>query len=433
MPDAIHLEAIDKLVAAISPIGDRKLASFLFGRPGAPPHERRFGAELAVDRKAYTRALLFIRQSGATYLRAISMGSLWAMATNFLIENYWHIGGRHFPTIEQRPFQQIMSPEDRTILAGAIARSVMFAPPESTTLYPLIPLEVVDPFDCPRFFLAAPAHMADIPLPSLRAGARFAAEAFPPFARSDFARKPVGAWLGVRSHDPIVAKKIAAAILGALALTPIPRDRYMFSGRPMFGGTATIGDETSSTFGGVPHTPALMANIQLTATDRTWLAMLPAIVDAADRADRKKMRALEYFYRAWFLDPRERFPALCMALDSCVAVTSSHTAEAVCFAKAVIKTPIEERRLRLLMRIRGAVVHGAAPDVYDSENYEQYYIDYGADPIYDLELIVAKCLREFIFHGALAYHAETDVERRLASAGHAPSLATPETIIPANA
>lgn len=62
------------------------------------------------------------------------------------------------------------------------------------------------------------------------------------------------------------------------------------------------------------------------------------------------------------------------------------------------------------MRVRGAVVHGAAPDVYDSDHYEQYYAEYETDPIRDLELIVAKCLRNNIFGGTLPYHANPNAK-----------------------
>src|SRR5690606_38940256 len=110
-----------------------------------------------------------------------------------------------------------------------------------------------------------------------------------------------------------------------------------------------------------------------------------------------KLRALEYFYRAWFLSPRERFAPLCMALDALLSVEHGHTAAAVKFVKAIVDPSIDEKRLRLLTRVRGAVIHGAAPDVFDSESYEEYWLTYRADPIHDLELIVAKCLRTAIF------------------------------------
>jgi hypothetical protein len=158
----------------------------------------------------------------------------------------------------------------------------------------------------------------------------------------------------------------------------------------------------------------MMHDIILSEADHGWLAILAALLNKADKDSRSQLRALEYFYRAWFLDPRERFPALCMALDSLVGVSHGHTKAAVSFVKSVIDTAIDDDRLRLLMRVRGAVIHGAAPDVYDAESYEKYYVDYEADPIRDLELIVAKCLREVIFGTPLKYHPDPNAELRAA-------------------
>lgn len=155
-----------------------------------------------------------------------------------------------------------------------------------------------------------------------------------------------------------------------------------------------------------------MHDIVLTEADHGWLTIVSTLLGASDKQSRSQLRALEYFYRAWFLDPRERFPALCMSLDSLVGVSHGHTAEAVRYVKSAVDTAIDDNRLRLLMRVRGAVIHGAAPDVYDSEHYEKYYVDYETDPIRDLELIVAKCLRNAIFGTSLKYHADPNAKQR---------------------
>ena len=58
------------------------------------------------------------------------------------------------------------------------------------------------------------------------------------------------------------------------------------------------------------------------------------------------------------------------------------------------------------MQLRNSVVHGGAPDVYDSRKYARYFDDYDADPIHDLELVVAGCLRLKIFGDNLKEHAD---------------------------
>jgi hypothetical protein len=206
------------------------------------------------------------------------------------------------------------------------------------------------------------------------------------------------------------SRKIAATVLGAVALTALPWMRYLFSGRAMFGGQCTILEEITTSYSERAHTPALMHDVILTQADQLWIQDLEILVDAVDDRSRAKCRALEYFYRAWFLSPRERFPALCMSLDSLVQAPGKHTSAAVAFVLNTLGTSLDHDRLRLLMRIRGAVIHGAAPDVYESEHYEKYYLKYETDPIIDLELIVAKCLREAIFQGKLAMHSDPNAE-----------------------
>ena len=83
------------------------------------------------------------------------------------------------------------------------------------------------------------------------------------------------------------------------------------------------------------------------------------------------------------------------------------------------------------MGVRGDVVHGRAPDVYDSKNYIQYYCKHQADPIFDLELIVARCLRVTIFSGDLAYHKDPNSELReeLRAKGRLSRNSGPDAII----
>src|SRR5690606_22801685 len=115
-----------------------------------------------------------------------------------------------------------------------------------------------------------------------------------------------------------------------------------------------------------------------------------------------------------------------------VGATHGHTAAAVKFVRDTIDTSIAEDRLRLLMRVKGAVVHGAAPDVYDSENYEKYYLDYETDPIRDIELVVAKCLRADIFGDRLKCHADqhADIVAEMQAKGRLPARLDEGCIIP---
>ncbi len=412
MPKTVYIEAVELILSALYANGNHLLSSFLFGKPGVPHWDRRLGANIFVRRKDYIHALLFIRQNGASYLRAISISDLWWMLTTFITENFWYISDGKLLRLHDCSYAEQTSIEGKMALAGALEMTPMFSPTSELTLFPLLPIHITNSFESERFFILNSTELSRTLLSSDFNVSDLSPSQFPPIASWDGHKRPATSWLGVRSPLLLASKKMASAILGAVALTPIPRERHLFSGRTMYGGLCTFISGCYSVSGaGDPHTPPLMNDIILTELDHVWLAILAALFDASDKRALSQLRALEYFYRAWFLDPRERFPALCMSLDSLVGVSHGHTSAAVKFVKNVVDTAIDEGRLRLLMRVGGAVIHGAAPDVYDSENYEKYYIDYETDPIRDLELIVAKCLREDIFGSNLKYHPDPNAEQ----------------------
>lgn len=434
MPQPIHIEAIERILSAVYPSGDCLLSSFLFGMPGAPHWDRRLGSEIFVRRKDYIRALLFVRENGAPYLRAIAIPELWSMVTTFVTDNFWYICGGQIPQRVDCSYADQISVGYKNSLADALAVSAMFEPRSELTLYPLLPIRVAANFESERFFLLNSADLSTTQLPQGIRASDLTPSEFPPLASWDGHKRSTITWLGVRSPLPLVSHKIASAILGAVALTPQPHLRHLFSGRTMFGGHCTIAESCSISCDDNPHTPPIMHDLILTEVDHGWLAILAALLDTGDQNSRSKLRALEYFYRAWFLDPRERFPALCMSLDSLVGASQKHTAAAVKYVKSMVDATIDDERLRLLLRVRGAVIHGAAPDVYDSEYYENYYVDYETDPIRDLELIVAKCLRTAIFGTTLKCHPDPNAKllTEIRAKGRLPARLDEGCILPAD-
>ncbi len=430
MPNALHLECVEKIVSALYPSGDL-LGSFMFGKPGASHWDRPFGTEIFTRGRKYLDAVLHVRRHGAPYLRLISIGDLRSMITSFVMENFWLIGGNNFLSRLSGSYGAAMSSADKLALADSLAASAMFTPVPKVSLYPLVTLKVGNTFEADSFFLVSAAQLSHAHLATDARQVALDGSHFPPFLDWKGVRHPVVGWLGVRSPLPQISEKIAAAVLGAIALTQLPHYRFMFSGREVFGGRCILDGGVTVAPGGEGHTPPLMNDILITTDDHAWLIELNSLFTATGRPTRSKLRALEYFYRAWFLDPRERFAPLCMALDALLGVDHGHTAAAVKFVKTTIDPSINEDRLRLLMRVRGAVIHGAAPDVFDSEAYEAYWLTYRADPIRDLELIVAKCLRTAIFGDNLSYHADPHAEKIavMRACGRTPTVMASDTII----
>jgi hypothetical protein len=295
--------------------------------------------------------------------------------------------------------------------------SSLFHPADRLHLYPLIPVEIADPFDHERFFLCAPAGLTSDRLGTSELAAVLAPDQFPPFTDSRLrVDRGLASWLGIRSPDRRAASKIKAAILGALAL--IPYHRHMFSGRQMFGGICVIDDGYSVSWG-QPHTPAMMDNIRLTQADHAWLARVGDLLTNTDKESRQYVRALEYFYRAWPKSELERFPLMFMTLDAVFGDRNNATQAVIDGIRAVLGNHIDEKRVRSLMEMRASVIHGGSPDIYDSSKYPRYYRQYETDPVRDLEDLVVACLRERVFRGQLTQHADPhlDIRQQMAAQG----------------
>jgi hypothetical protein len=311
----------------------------------------------------------------------------------------------------EKTYAQHISAQTKLLLADELDVSAIFKPVLDLTLYPLVPITAGKSFVSDTFFLLSPAELTRKGL-SDDVAKWITADSFPPLV--DWKGKMelgVGSWLGIRSPVIQAANKTKAAILGAIALTSQPMYRYMFSGRHQFGGYCTITADFRTTISfGESHTPPLMHNIELTDRDHPWLAILVAKLCASDKATRRQLRVLEYFYRAWYLDPSERFPVLCMALDAIFGDANNATQAVIQGVQNTIGSHISDDRLRQLMSLRAAVIHGGAPDVYDSRKYAKYYTEHGCDPIFDMELVVAQCIRIKVFGTTLMVHPGPNAE-----------------------
>ena len=195
------------------------------------------------------------------------------------------------------------------------------------------------------------------------------------------------------------------AILGATALSLPLNARYMFSGRPVFGGYCTYSKGVSFSFGD-SHTPPIYRDIVMRQCDRPWLKILSNKITSPNKDDRRLIRALEYFYRAWTVGSAERFPFLCMALDALYSEAGSVAQSVIDGIHDTLQAGIEEKRLRMLMDLRASVIHGGAPDVTDSSKYRKYYQEFLSDPIADMDDVFAESMRRRLFGSTFKMQAD---------------------------
>lgn len=369
------------------------------------------GTEIYYHARELTLACLYLRKHGPPYLRALPMERIWSLLQDFIVDNYWHLFDETWAKPFDGTYADRVSASTKDILARQLAASSIFRPVAELTLYPLIPVKVAAPFRSELFSVVSPSTLVRGEIPT-ELEHWVEPDAFPPL--TDWkGRRDVGvsSWLAVRSPVEDAADKVRAAILGAIALTPLPMYTYLFSGRRIFGGRCTIsrdgGARTSFSAG---HTPPMMHDIVVTEADHAWLSMLAEKLGSNTKTARRELRCLEYFYRAWPLGKSERFPILCMALDAVFGDANGATQAVIDGIQVALGSHLPDARLRRLMSLRAAVIHGGAPDVYDSSKYAEYYSEYGVDPIYDLELITAACLRARVFNGALVPHPDPNGE-----------------------
>ena len=409
----LYREAIELLLSAIYWRGGGLKTSFMFGRPGAHHYERHMGVEFTYRQKELIRAVLFVRRHGPAYLRMISLNDVRSALTTFLSENYWHLVDETFAQSFDCSFAEHISDGPKQDLALALEQSKLFRPKQLLAVFPLATVTVRQDFDSDTFFIVKPLGLDHRRIPEHVSQRWLKPDQFPPMRDWKGITHAPSAWLGVRSPALLAAKKMRSAILGAFALVQHPMERYLFTGRKTFGGYCILGESFTTSIGD-SHTPPIGDDIVLTEQDHAWLGRLNDKLLSNDRHDRKHLKALEYFYRAWPYDPAERFPVLFMALDALFEAGEGEsegvTRTVMAGVRSLLGDEFSDERLRLLIRLRGSVIHGGAPDVYDSRKYARYWSDYGEDPIRDLERITAACLRRAVFDDTLAEHPHTHAD-----------------------
>jgi hypothetical protein len=382
---------------------DRRQHSFMYNKPGQHPFVGGAGFEVNYDNRGLLRAALFLRRNAAPHLRSLSVSSVEQALTKFISENFWIIGSEAWDGCllgpgqrNDAPFESFLSEATKARLAEAIVASDLFAEPSHLFAFPLVVVRIEHEFECPTFFLVKPDGLTLERLPPGYVAADLQVESFPPFRRWDGTRNSPGSWLGIWAGTLEVAKRNRAAILGALALLPHRFERYLFTGRKLFGGLCTFDGSLTMTSSD-PHTPALSEDIVIGTSDQPWLTILAEKIASPAKFDKRHMRALEYFYRAWVPDPTRRFPTLFGALDAIYGDAGRATQSVIEAVGPMMGPAYDYDRLKLLLGLRASVIHGGAPNVYESSNYHQYYERYEEDATRDLEVIVASCLRAVIF------------------------------------
>ena len=391
--------------------GRGRSVSFAFGEVGAPHWARRFATEFHIDETKAVIASLELRASGPSYLRKLPLDSTRSLLVDFMTEHYSIIADEVLFNEFSESFLSVVSESSIKRLTLALSESTIFHPDKFLSLFPLVPIKVFDDFESDTFLLLGDKTLSSRHLGDSFRGMSLNPAQFPPDSNWEHRKWTVSAWLGVYSPAKEAAERLKAAVLGALALAPASRNRYVCSMRSTFGGVCSFNNGTISvTPSESPSMPPLMDDIHVTQADHRWLEILASKLDSENKSDQREVKALEYFYRAWFQETPDRYPILYMALDSVFGDAGSATKSVIEGVRELLGEQVSYSRLRDLSDLRSAVIHGGAPEIYDSKKYAKYYRNHNDDPITDLGLVTAECLRRKLFGEHLKEHRDRNRE-----------------------
>lgn len=382
----------------------------MYSRPGQHVMIGGMGIELNYHDRAMTETVLYLRRHGAPYLRALSVSEVRSALTKFVSENFWTISSEAWGGQNTGSFATFLSEPAKQAMAQAMASSRLFVEPRELTLFPLTVVRCEQAYTFDNFFLVPPSALTPALMGSSARQEAIAQFTFPPFVESGLRRQPVASWLGIWAPNFETAKRMRATILGAVALLPHHGERYLFTGREVTTGRCTLHGGQFTVSMGDPHTPALSEDIVIDANDQPWLEILSDKLGGLRKTDKRQMRSLEYHYRSWIPDPSRRFLGLFGALDAIYGDASQATQAIVDAVGPVMGPEYDLKRLKLLLSLRASVIHGGAPNVYESSSYHRYYEAYYTDATRDLELIVARCLQMEVFDGALVERTHTHAD-----------------------
>lgn len=369
-------------------------------------------------RKKLLPAAIKFRTLGPNHLRFLPVGHCIEQLRNFLSERYHLVIGDNIFSKSEASLLERLEESHINFLVHEFSKSDLLNPTIRTYLFPLTPIQINHPFSGSIFSLSSASDLRLQPRLKHAPSEFINGEHFPPFKGHAWKTEPPSSWLLVDAPSEGIATRYRSSILGALSLVAEHKDRHIFTGRKLASGVASFGNNWEAT-NSRPHTPAIGSDITINNDDREWLEIIDVALTSTEESETKKIKTLQYFYRSWFLPGNERFPIDCITIDSMFGDAKGAT-EAVAYGvDKLFDGKLDRARVLLLMRLRNSVIHGGAPDVYDSKKYAKYYHDYGDDPIADMSALVAESIRKLFFGGKIKQRPgqSDEIARKLAALG----------------
>lgn len=374
------------------------------------------GDQILFDHDCLFDAALFTRANAADHVQSLSIASVISLLVRCARDIIEENPGMLLVASPGEPLFQSMDASLRSIVSDQMRSSSLFAAHAKLFLYPVDAINVLNEFECDRFFIASPR---DLPkhLNEWYDEDELATDSHPPTPMGKRGNSPTtSAWIGVNAPLSEVSLRVRNTILGAIALLPHWLERYQFTLGSPPSGHMTF-DKQAIYHSGDMAAPPVSERINISDNDLPWLNLVHRLVDPRDKADRKAALSLQYFYRAWTKEAANRVSPLCSALDALFGDQNAATKAMIDAVGNHFGSALDETRAKRLTKLRAHVLHGGAPNIYEASVYQRYVADYRRDPVTDLEIVTARCLRHHIFHDVMGERPHTYEDFLLAYGG----------------
>lgn len=364
---------------------DRMVEEVLYRAVPLGGLERNYTVRLFLKPTALIAPAIMLKGKGPSYLASHSMNNIMEMLRKFVYRRFPIIWKEMITEEFDGSLYEIVSDDCRSIFIDALKTSTIFKPRMEYIAFPITPLIVNEDFECENFSLIDVHSLTNGNADSL--------------CKEYLGDKEVGGWLITKAASVEAAKRERCVVLGALALAMDQQHRHVFTLRKVVSGFLRFPTPHSiSTNTSNPHTPPIGSPITIGNLDHTWLNKIPVILSRSSPLSKRHGKALEYYYRAWFMDESDRCFLLFMALDAIFGQGRGGFAVGMKSGiRETLNENIDEKRLDALLGIRNTMLHGGAPHLFASSKYLKYAQQYSSDPSTDTQLLAAKCLRRHIF------------------------------------
>lgn len=217
----------------------------------------------------------------------------------------------------------------------------------------------------------------------------------PPFHR-DKAEVPLSesdSWIGCLARSDQEGENLLECLLGAISMIlPHPHAR-VFSMAETIPYNFCLGGLWEARIGG-PCFPSLIRDYRIDERDINALVKFFECTSRDEEVQRRLEVGLQFIGAGWQRPGRLSFLHNAIAIDALFGkqrhVCDSNIKSVTCFANNIVEI---EQRIKILLNLRNALLHGEIETIETSPAYIEYYEKFERDPQEDQIAILRTCIR----------------------------------------